>query len=227
VQGYGGYGINEGPFFPAELSVLLRRGLCYVLVNTRGGGEFGEAWHRAGMLTKKQNVFDDFSAALAYLTEKGYSSPRRTVIEGGSNGGLLMGAILTQHPEQVRAVVSHVGLYDSLRTERSPNGAFNIPEFGSVSDPDQFRALRAYSPYHNVKRGTKYPATLLLTGANDPRVEPWQSRKMVAALQWAQAGDAPILLRTSDSSGHGQGTSKSERIEQDAHVYAWVLAQLG
>jgi len=146
---------------------------------------------------------------------------------GGSNVGLLMGALLTQHPEKMRAVVSQVGIYDMTRVELSPNGLYNTTEFGTVKDQGQFRALIGYSPYHRIVKGTKFPATLMTTGANDPRVSPWQSRKMVAAMQAAQGGDAPILLRTSSTSGHGQGMAMSERIGQYAHVDAFVLWQLG
>jgi prolyl oligopeptidase len=227
VTGYGGYGVSLGPGFAGGGHPVLSRGVCFVVVNLRGGGEFGEAWHQAGMLTKKQNVFDDFAAALDYLHAQKYTSPERTVIQGGSNGGLLMGAMLTQHPEKMKAVVSSVGIYDMVRVENSPNGMFNTTEFGTVKDQGQFRALISYSPYHRVVKGTKFPATLMTTGANDPRVSPWQSRKMVAAMQAAQGGDAPILLRTSNSSGHGQGMAMSERIEQNAHVSAFVLWQLG
>jgi prolyl oligopeptidase len=138
-----------------------------------------------------------------------------------------MGATLTQHPDLVKAVVSHVGIYDMLRVELSPNGAFNVPEFGSVKDAEQFQALYAYSPYHRVKDGTAYPAVLFLTGANDPRVDPMQSRKMTARLQAATTSGAPILLRTSDTSGHGIGTALSERIEELTDVYAFFFAQLG
>ena len=146
---------------------------------------------------------------------------------GGSNGGLLMGATMTQHPNLVKAVVSHVGIYDMLRVELSPNGAFNITEFGTVKDPAQFQALYAYSPYHQVKDGIRYPATLLLTGANDPRVDPMQSRKMTARLQAATDGDAPILLRTSHTTGHGRDTPLSERIDQAVDVDAFLFDQLG
>src|SRR5205085_10763536 len=130
----------------------------FVVANIRGGGEFGEEWHRAGNLTKKQNVFDDFAAAARYLIAQKYTNPARLAIMGGSNGGLLMGATLTQHPELFRAVVSHVGIYDMLRAELHPNGAFNVTEFGTVKDPEQFQALYGYSPYHHVKDGTAYPA---------------------------------------------------------------------
>lgn len=197
-----------------------------MVVNLRGGGEFGEAWHQAGMLTEKQNVFDDFAAALDYLHAQKYTSAERTAILGGSNGGLLMGAMLTQHPEKMKAVVSQVGIYDMVRVELSPNGLFNTTEFGTVKDQGQFKAMIAYSPYHRIVKGTKFPATLMTTGANDPRVAPWHSRKMTAAMQAAQGGAAPILLRTSNTSGHGQGMAMSERIATIAHVQAFVLSQL-
>jgi prolyl oligopeptidase len=226
ATGYGGYGSNREPAFVPEWRVLFDHGFVVAVVNLRGGGEYGEQWHRAGMLTKKQNVFDDFAAALRLLIDKKYTSPQRLAIEGGSNGGLLMGATMTQHPDLVKCVVSHVGIYDMLRVELSPNGAFNIPEFGTVKEPGQFKALYAYSPYHHVKDGTKYPAALFLTGANDPRVDPMQSRKMTARLQAANPGGT-TLLRTSASSGHGLGTALSERIEEKVDVYAFLFAELG
>src|SRR5262249_19019685 len=153
----------------------------------------------------KQNVFDDFAAVLHHLIDRGYTSAEKLAIEGGSNGGLLMGAMLTQHPDLMKTVVSHVGIYDMLRVELSPNGVFNIAEFGTVKDADQFRALLAYSPYHHVEAGKQYPSVLFLTGANDPRVDPMQSRKMTARLQAAVSGEVPIVLRTSSNSGHGAG----------------------
>jgi prolyl oligopeptidase len=227
VTGYGGYGVNLTPSFHPVWRVLLDQGVICAVANVRGGGEYGESWHRQGNLTKKQNVFDDFAAVLRHMIERGYTNPKKLAIEGGSNGGLLMGAIVTQHPELVKTVVSHVGIYDSLRSELSPNGEFNIAEFGTVNDPDQFRALYAYSPYHHVKSGVRYPSILFLTGANDPRVDPMQSRKMTARLQAAASGDMPILLRTSSNSGHGAGTALSERIEQTVDVYAFLFDQLG
>jgi prolyl oligopeptidase len=227
VNGYGGYGISMEPAFKPELRVLFDHRVIFAVANLRGGGEFGEAWHQAGNLTKKQNVFDDFAAVLKFLIQQKYTSPERLGIMGGSNGGLLMGATLTQHPEPVRAVVSFVGIYDMLRVELSPNGSFNVPEFGSVKDPEQFRALLGYSPYQHVRNGVKYPAVLFLTGANDPRVDPMQSRKMAARLQAATSSGKPILLRTSDTSGHGMGTALSERIKELADVYAFFFQQLG
>ena len=226
LYGYGGYAINLSPNFQVTLRPMLDRGMIYAVANLRGGGEFGEAWHHAGMLTKKQNVFDDFAACAQYLIDKYYTSPAHLAIQGGSNGGLLMGAELTEHPNLFRAVVSQVGIYDMLRVELSPNGAFNVTEFGTVKEPEQFRALYAYSPYHHVKDGTQYPAVLLMTGDNDPRVDPMNSRKMTARLQ-ASGTRLPILLRTSSTSGHGIGTARSEQIAQNADALAFIFDQLG
>jgi prolyl oligopeptidase len=227
VTGYGGYGTSLAPSFSAIRRVLLDQGVIVVTANLRGGGEFGEPWHLQGNLTNKQNVFDDFAAVLRHMIDRHYTSPSKLAIEGGSNGGLLMGATLVQHPELMKTVVSHVGIYDMLRFELSANGVFNIAEFGTVADLDQFRALHAYSPYHHVSGGTRYPSVLFLTGANDPRVDPLQSRKMTARLQAAAPADVPILLRTSSNSGHGAGTGLSERIEQTVDVFAFLFDQLG
>ncbi len=226
LYGYGGFGVSLSPAFSVRLRPLLDHGVIYVMANLRGGGEYGEDWHDAGKLTRKQNVFDDFTATARHLIERRYTSPAKLAIEGGSNGGLLMGAALTQHPELFRAVVSHVGLYDMLRVELHPNGAFNVTEFGTVKELDQFRALYAYSPYHHVVDGTQYPAVLFLTGDNDPRVDPANSRKMTARLQ-ATGSRRPVLLRTSGSSGHGIGSALSEVIAQDADVFAFLFDQLG
>ena len=227
VSGYGGFAISIEPRFRPLVSLLLDRDVVYVTTNLRGGSEFGEAWHDAGRLTHKQNVFDDFAAVLRRLVELRVTSPDRLGIIGGSNGGLLMGATLTQHTELARAVVSFVGIYDMLRVERSTNGAFNVTEYGSVADPDQFRALHAYSPLHAVRDGTRYPATLLVTGENDPRVEPWHSRKFAARLQAASTAPSAILLRTSATSGHGLDTALSEEIEEWTDAYGFLLARLG
>lgn len=227
LTGYGGYGINLTPNFAYNRQLWLSNGGIYVIANLRGGGEFGEDWHLSGNLTNKQNVFDDFIACARHLISRGYTSPAKLAIEGGSNGGLLMGAALTQAPELFRAVVAHVGIFDMLRVELDANGAFNITEFGTVKDAAQFEALYAYSPYHQVKDGVKYPAVLLLTGENDGRVNPANSRKMAARLQEATGSDQPVLLRSSASSGHGIGTGLNERIAQQADVYAFLFDQLG
>ena len=227
LYAYGGYGHSMRPMFDFENRLWFDRGGIYVVANIRGGGEFGEEWHLAGNLTKKQNVFDDFAACAQHLTERGYTRPEKLAVEGGSNGGLLMGAFLTQHPGLARAVVAHVGLYDMLRVELDANGAFNVTEFGSVKDPAQFRALHAYSPYHSVKDGTKYPAVFLLAGETDGRVNPAHSRRMTARLQAATASENPILVRLSADSGHGMGTGLSEKIAQQADVFAFLFDQLG
>src|SRR5213594_2724358 len=227
LYGYGGYGISMSPNFEFTRRLWFDRGGVYVVANIRGGGEFGEDWHKAGNLTKKQTVFDDFVAAAQYLINEKWTRPERLAILGGSNGGLLMGAMFTQHPDLVRAVVSAVGIYDMLRVELAPNGAFNVTEFGTVKNPEQFKALYAYSPYHHVVDGTKYPSVIMMTGANDGRVAPYHSRKMTARLDEANKSENPILLRTSSSAGHGQGTALSERVKQLADIYAFLFTQLG
>jgi prolyl oligopeptidase len=228
LYGYGGYGASLSPNFSAARIVWLEHGGVYVVANLRGGGEFGEEWHKAGSLTNKQNVFDDFAACAQYLIDKKYTQPYKLAVEGASNGGLLMGAFLTQHPDLACTVVSHVGIYDSLRIELEPNGAFNVTEFGSVQDPAQFKALYAYSPYHHVVDGGRYPSVLLLTGDNDGRVNPYNSRKMAARLQASNRNPfaSAVLLRTSADSGHGIGDSLSERIAEQADVYAFLFDQL-
>ena len=227
LYGYGGYGISMSPNFDFIRRLWFDRSGIYVVANIRGGGEFGEEWHKGGNLTKKQNVFDDFAAAAEYLIKENYTRPEKLAIMGGSNGGLLMGAMITQHPDLFRAAVSSVGIYDMLRVELAPNGAFNVTEFGTVKDPEQFKALYAYSPYHHVVDGTKYPSVLMMTGANDGRVAPYHSRKMTARLLAANKSENRILLRTSSSAGHGIGTALSERIKQLADIYAFLFAQLG
>jgi prolyl oligopeptidase len=223
--GYGGFGIPSVPGFSPSLPVWLEAGGVYAVANIRGGGEFGETWHQQGMLHNKQNVFDDFIACAQWLIEKKYTSAEKLAIEGGSNGGLLMGAVLTQAPNLFHAVVAHVGYFDMLRFEVAPNGVFNTTEYGSVKDEADFKALAAYSPYQHVKDGTQYPAVMFLTGKNDPRVDPFHSRKMVARLQ-ASGTRQPVLLRTADT-GHGIGTPLAERIAQSVDTHAFLFHQLG
>ena len=226
LYAYGGYGHCMRPVFNFEHRLWFDRGGIYVVANIRGGGEYGEEWHLAGNLTKKQNVFDDFAACAEHLIKQGYTQSDKLAVEGGSNGGLLMGAFLTQHPQLARAVVAHVGLYDMLRVELDPNGAFNVTEFGTVKDPAQFKALHAYSPFHNVKDGTPYPAVFFLAGETDGRVNPAHSRRMTARLQAATTSGHPILARFSTASGHGMGTALSEKIAQKADVFAFLFDQL-
>ncbi|MGZ5042803.1 MAG: prolyl oligopeptidase family serine peptidase, partial [Usitatibacter sp.] len=227
LYGYGGYGLNEEPRFSERTRVWLDAGGIFAVANLRGGGEFGEAWHLAGNLAKKQNVFDDMIGAAQHLVHRGYTTPARLAALGGSNGGLLMGAILTQRPDLFRAVVSAVGIYDMLRVELTPNGEFNVTEFGTVKDKAQFDAIYAYSPYHRVKDATAYPAVMFVAGANDGRVDPYNSRKMAARLQAATSSGRPVLLRINAEAGHGQGMPLDARVEQDADVYAFLMSQLG
>jgi prolyl oligopeptidase len=226
LNAYGGYGISLTPSYNPVRRVWIDRGGIFAVANLRGGGEYGEEWHRAGNLENKQNVFEDFLACSNYLVERGYTSPEKLCIIGGSNGGLLMGAALTQQPERFKAVVSMVGIYDMLRVELDPNGAFNVTEFGTVQNPRHFEAIYDYSPYHRVVDGTSYPAVLLTTGENDGRVNPAQSRKMAARLQEANSSSNPILLRSNVGTGHGQGTSLEEAIAQNADIYAFLFSQI-
>ena len=216
LYGYGGYGVSLTPGFDSTRRIWFDAGGVYVVANLRGGGEYGEQWHKAGNLTHKQHVFDDFIAAAEHLIKRRYTNPSKLAVEGGSNGGLLMGAFLTQRPDLARAVVARVGIYDMLRVELDPNGQFNVTEFGTVKDPEQFKALLAYSPFHHVRDGVKYPAVLLTTGENDGRVNPAQSRKMAARLQAATASDRPILFRSTASAGHGIGSALKDRIAEQA-----------
>lgn len=227
ATGYGGYGLSQEPRYRVDNALWLEQGLTVAVANLRGGSEFGDAWHEQGSLDRKQNVFDGFAAVLRELTARGFTRADRLGIIGASNGGLLMGATLVQHPERVRAVVALVGIYDALRMELLPNGEFNTAEFGSVRDPAQFAALYAYSPYHHVKDGTSYPAALLITGENDPRVGPMHTRKMAARLQAATSGPAPILFRSNAGAGHGRDLALDARIAEKVDIYAFMLAQLG
>ena len=228
LTGYGGFGVSETPgFLGANVRLWLDGGGVFVDANLRGGGEFGEDWHAQGALIRKQNVFDDFLAAAQHLIAEKYTDRNHLAILGGSNGGLLMGAALTQRPDLFRAVVSLVGIYDMLRVELDPNGLFNTTEYGSVKDPGQFKALYAYSPYHRVKDATAYPAIFMATGETDGRVNPAHSRKMIARLQAATNSGRPILLSINAHAGHGIGSALSIRVNQQADAYAFLFDQLG
>jgi prolyl oligopeptidase len=227
LYGYGGFGDSEKPSFAgAFIRMWLDAGGIYATAMIRGGGEFGERWHQDGYLTKKQNGFDDFAATARHLIDRGYTSSAKLALSGQSNGGLLVGAVLTQHPALAAAAVARVGIFDSLRMELDPNGEFNVTEFGTVAERAQFAAMHAYSPYHRVSAGVRYPAVLLTAGENDGRVSPMHARKFAAALQDATASEAPILLRTS-AAGHGIGTAQDELNEEDADVLAFLMHQLG
>jgi prolyl oligopeptidase len=228
LYGYGGYGRSETPYFLGAIRRMwFDAGGIYVIANIRGGGEYGREWHEQGALTRKQNVFDDFIAAAEYLVSERYTNPERLAIVGGSNGGLLMGAVVTQRPELFRAVVAQVGIYDMVRVELDPNGQFNTTEFGTVKDEAQFKALHAYSPYHRVRDGVKYPAMFLPTGANDGRVNPLHTRKMSARLQAATDSGRPIYLYVRSDAGHGIGSALSVRLDQNADWLSFLIDQLG
>lgn len=226
LTGYGGFAVSLKPRFDPSNLLWLEQGGVLAVANLRGGGEYGEEWHHAGRLTRKQNVFDDFAACASRLVDAGIAAPNRLAITGGSNGGLLMCATLTQHPELARAVVARVPVTDMLRAELHPNGAFVAGELGTVEDREQFEALRAYSPYHNVRDGTPYPATLLTGGESDPRVDSHHPKKMAARLQAATSGDEPILLRV-ESGGHGLSASLDEDVAELADTYAFIFDRLG
>jgi prolyl oligopeptidase len=228
LYSYGGYDVPIAPHFIGPLLVWLERGGVLAFANIRGGNENGEDWHAQGQKLQKQNVFDDFHAAALALIDAHWTDRQHLGILGGSNGGLLMGAALVQHPQDYRAVVSMVGIYDVIRHETHfANGAYNVSEYGTVSDAAQFKATLAYSPLQNVKAHTAYPAVLMTTGANDPRVAPWQSRKFTAALQNATTSDAPILLLTRMNAGHGIGAPFSQRVGDAAIMLTFFAQELG
>jgi prolyl oligopeptidase len=204
----------------------MERGGVFAIANIRGGGEYGEGWHRQAILTHKQVVFDDFIAAADWLVANRYTSVPHLAILGRSNGGLLVGACLTQRPDLFGAAVPQVGVLDMLRFNRFGQGAGWEGDYGSPQDPAQFKALHAYSPVHNVRAGTHYPATLVVTGDHDTRVMPMHSFKFTAALQAAQAGAAPILLLVDQASGHSGGETVSQAIAQKADIYAFLVKNL-
>ncbi len=223
LYGYGGFQVSETPYFSALLYPWLESGGVWATVNLRGGGEYGEEWHKGGMLLKKQNTFDDFLAAARWLSKEKVTSADRLAIYGGSNGGLLVGAAMTQDPKPFSAVLCAVPLLDMVRYHLFGSGRTWISEYGSASDPKQFEALRAYSPYHAVKKGTAYPATLLLSADSDDRVDPMHARKFAAALQAATTG-GPVLLRIERNAGHGGADMVKASVESRADEYAFVLA---
>jgi prolyl oligopeptidase len=227
LYGYGGFNISLTPGFAAQAAPFLEAGGVYAVANLRGGGEYGETWHQAGMLGHKQNVFDDFVGAAEYLIAEKITSPARLAISGRSNGGLLTGATMTQRPDLFRAVVIGVPLLDMVRYHKFRIAKLWIPEYGSADDPDQFRWLHAYSPYHRVKDGVNYPATLIFTAESDTRVDPMHARKMTARLQAATSGARPILLRLESQAGHGAGKPLGKLIAQYTDELSFLFGQLG
>lgn len=226
LYGYGGFNIKMTPSYKSDLRVWLDRGGVYAIANLRGGGEIGREWHAAGRLGRKQNVFDDFIAAAEYLEKSRVTRASRLAIEGGSNGGLLVSACMTQRPELFRAVICSVPLCDMLRFHRFSIARNWVPEYGSSDDPEAFAWLRAYSPYHHVEPGTAYPAVLLLTGESDTRVEPMHAFKMAARLQAASSSNHPVLLRVERKAGHGAGKPLTKRIEEEADKWTFLFEQL-
>ncbi|HYG98891.1 MAG TPA: prolyl oligopeptidase family serine peptidase [Terriglobales bacterium] len=229
LSGYGGFNVSNTPAFNRGVYVWLERGGVFAVANLRGGAEFGEDWHRAGMLDKKQNVFDDFIGAAEYLISQKYTDKDHLAIQGGSNGGLLVGAALTQRPDLFRAVICQVPLLDMLRYQNFQIAKLWIPEYGSAENPDQFKWLHAYSPYHRVKSGTVYPSVLFMTADTDTRVDPMHAKKMAALLQAEAANgpDRPILLRIEPKAGHGAGKPVSKLIDEGTDMWSFLFWQLG
>ena len=226
LTGYGGFDISLTPSFDREIFLWLEHGGIYAVANLRGGSEFGEDWHRAGMLDKKQNVFDDMIAAASFLISEKYTDSNHLAISGASNGGLLMGAMITQRPELFRAVVCQVPLLDMLRYQNFQIARLWVSEYGSAENAEQFKWLYAYSPYHHVKAGVEYPAVLFMTADSDSRVDPMHALKMTAAMQGV-GSKRPVLLRVEGKAGHGVGTPVGKRIEELTDVYSFLCWQLG
>ncbi|MDQ6689519.1 MAG: prolyl oligopeptidase family serine peptidase, partial [Gemmatimonadota bacterium] len=226
LYAYGGFNISETPGFSAANAAWLEMGGLYALANLRGGGEYGKEWHEAGMLAKKQNVFDDFIAAAQYLISQKYTSTPKLAIRGGSNGGLLVGAVMTQRPDLFGATLPEVGVMDMLRFQKFTIGWAWTSDYGSSDIPEQFKFLRAYSPLHNIKPGTCYPPTLAFTADHDDRVVPGHTFKFVAALQAAQACANPILVRIETKAGHGAGKPTSKQIDEAADRFAFLVREL-
>ena len=227
LYGYGGFGVNMTPAFSAGIIAWLEQGGVFAMPVLRGGNEYGEAWHEAAMFERKQNVFDDFFASAEWLIDQRITRPERLAIGGGSNGGLLVGAAMTQRPELFGAALPAVGVMDMLRFHKFTIGWAWVPEYGSADDPAQFPFLRAYSPLHNVRPGVRYPATLVTTADHDDRVVPGHSFKFAAALQSAQAGPAPVLIRIETKAGHGAGKPVARMIDEQADRWAFLVKVLG
>ena len=228
LYGYGGFNSSLSPSFSVANAVWMNNGGVYAVANLRGGGEYGKAWHDAGTQLQKQNVFDDFIAAAEYLISENYTSSDYLAIRGGSNGGLLVGAVMTQRPELMKVVIPQVGVLDMLRYHTFTAGAGWAYDYGTAEDSEEmFKYLLGYSPVHNVKAGVEYPATIILTGDHDDRVVPAHSFKFAAELQDKQAGTNPVLIRIETNAGHGAGTPVSKTIEQYADIYGFTLWNMG
>jgi prolyl oligopeptidase len=227
LYGYGGFNISLTPGFSIKWAAWLEMGGVFAQPNLRGGGEYGQDWHKAGTKLHKQNVFDDFIAAAEWLIKNKYTTTEKLGIHGGSNGGLLVGAVETQRPDLFGACLPAVGVMDMLRFHKFTAGRYWVDDYGSSDNAEEFKALYAYSPYHNIKKGTKYPPTLVLTADTDDRVVPGHSFKFIAALQYAQAGPAPVLARIETRAGHGAGKPTTKMIEEIADEWAFLVKNLG
>ncbi|MFW6057802.1 MAG: prolyl oligopeptidase family serine peptidase [Persicimonas sp.] len=227
LYGYGGFNINMRPYFRSSIYPWLEAGGGYAVPNLRGGGEYGEDWHKDGMLANKQNTFDDFIAAAEHLTDEGYTSPDKLAISGGSNGGLLVGAATTQRPDLFSAVLCSVPLLDMVRYHKFGSGKTWVHEYGNPDDEEQFGYLHDYSPYHRIEEGTDYPAFLMLSADSDDRVDPMHARKMTAALQHANASAEPVIMRIEREAGHGGGNMVKKYVEKYTDQYAFLMAELG
>jgi prolyl oligopeptidase len=227
LYGYGGFNIPLTPGFSISRAAWMEMGGVFAVANLRGGGEYGEAWHQGGTKLNKQNVFDDFIAAAEWLIDNRYTQPKKLAIQGGSNGGLLVGAAMTQRPELFGACLPAVGVMDMLRFHKFTAGRFWVDDYGSADDPKEFAALRKYSPYHNLKPGVSYPPTLITTADTDDRVVPGHSFKFAAALQHAHKGESPVLIRIETRAGHGAGKPTAKIIEEVADQWAFLVKHLG
>jgi len=225
--GYGGFNISYTPEFRLDRSVFLENGGVYAVANLRGGGEFGETWHEAGTKANKQNVFDDFIGAAEYLIKEGYTNPDKLAVHGRSNGGLLVGAVMTQRPELMKVALPKVGVLDMLKFHQFTIGKYWVTDYGCSENTEDFDYLYQYSPVHNVKEGTKYPATLVMTGDHDDRVVPAHSYKFIAELQEKQAGNLPVLIRIDTDGGHGSGKPVHMQISEFADTWSFVFHHLG
>ena len=227
LYAYGGFQINQTPTFRPSAMMFVEQGGIYCVANLRGGSEYGEAWHKAGMLENKQNVFDDFIAAAEYLIAEKYTSSDKLAIAGGSTGGLLVGACEVQRPDLYAVCLPAVGVMDMLRYHKFTIGWGWAVEYGSSENEEQFDYIYKYSPLHNIREGVKYPATLVTTADHDDRVVPAHSFKFAAQMQHCQAGDAPVLIRIESNAGHGAGKPTSKRIAEEADTYSFLFQNIG
>jgi prolyl oligopeptidase len=227
LYGYGGFNIPVTPAFSVSNAFFMEQGGIYASVNLRGGNEYGEKWHKDGMREKKQNVFDDFIAAAEYLISEKYTNSQKLAMRGGSNGGLLVGAVMTQRPELFKVALPAVGVMDMLRYHKFTVGWGWAVEYGNPDSASHFPYLYKYSPYHNLKEGTKYPATMVTTADHDDRVVPAHSFKFAARLQEYHKGEQPVLIRIETNAGHGAGKPTSKQIEEAADIWSFVMHQLG